>query len=34
MPALTFDYPFIGTPAYNYARGRATIVTARRHAQF
>ncbi len=32
--ALTFDYQFIGSPAYNSARGPANILSARFHAQF
>jgi len=32
--ALTFDYQFIGSPAYNSARGPANILSARLHAQF
>jgi high affinity Mn2+ porin len=32
--ALTFDYQFIGSPAYNWARGPANIISARYHAQF
>ncbi|MGO9392756.1 hypothetical protein [Rhodoblastus sp.] len=32
--ALTFDYQFIGSPAYNYERGPANILSARYHAQF
>jgi high affinity Mn2+ porin len=32
--AVTFDYQFIGSPAYNSARGPANILSARFHAQF
>jgi high affinity Mn2+ porin len=32
--ALTLDYQFIGSPAYNSARGPANILSARLHAQF
>ena len=31
---LTLDYQFIGSPAYNSARGPANILSARFHAQF